>query len=385
MIEDWQNAGFGLYVHWPFCQSKCPYCDFNSHVSQTIDHAAWRDALLAELAATAELTQGRTLNSIFFGGGTPSLMQPETVAAIIDAAHKHWNIANDLEVTLEANPSSIEAGKFQDFQIAGVNRVSMGMQALNDTDLKLLGRTHSAKEASQAFEVARNTFDRTSFDVIYGRQHQSLKDWKTELNQILSYNLDHVSLYQLTIEPNTRFGELYNRGKLRGLPSDDLGADMYAHTQSECEAAGLVGYEISNHARQGFASKHNLIYWRYGDYVGIGPGAHGRLTLNGQKRATTTPLAPSDWLTGVQKSGKAFSLSDPIPKSDQADEYLMMSLRLSEGTDLNRFTQLSGRSLNAEIIQELVDGSFVTHNSEKLIATPTGRIILNAIIEKLLT
>ncbi|HDR29144.1 radical SAM family heme chaperone HemW, partial [Rhodovulum sp.] len=284
--EDWQAGGFGLYVHWPFCLSKCPYCDFNSHVAASIDMGEWQRAYLSEIRRIGAETGPRTLTSVFFGGGTPSLMAPDLVAAILDTVRATWPCANDMEVTLEANPGSVEAGRFAGYRDAGVGRVSLGVQALNDADLGRLGRLHSAAEARAAFDIARNTFERVSFDLIYARQDQLLADWQAELGQALALGVDHLSLYQLTIEPGTAFGDRHARGGLRGLPDDDRAADMYLATQEICAAAGLPAYEVSNHARPGAESRHNLIYWRYGDYAGIGPGAHGRLTLDGRRWAT---------------------------------------------------------------------------------------------------
>ncbi len=385
MTEDWQNGGFGIYVHWPFCQSKCPYCDFNSHVRQNIDHTVWKDALLSELRHAAQLTPNRSVQSIFFGGGTPSLMAPETVGAIIDEVAKLWRIGNDVEVTLEANPTSIEAGKFAAFNTAGVNRVSMGAQALNDRDLQRLGRMHTATEAIQAFDIAKEKFKRVSFDLIYARQDQSLSDWQAELTKALNLAIDHLSLYQLTIENGTRFGELYDKGKLLGLPDDGLAADMYQATQDICATAGLNAYEISNHAKTGSESRHNLIYWRYGDYVGIGPGAHGRITHDDIKQATEAPRSPEDWLNTVQNKGSSFVITDKISKTDQAEEYLMMSLRLSEGTDLARFKTLSGYELNTNKIDDLTSLNLVQKTDDRLIATSKGRMILNSVLKELLT
>ena len=385
MTEDWQNGGFGIYVHWPFCQSKCPYCDFNSHVRQNIDHTVWKDALLSELRHAAQLTPDRSVQSIFFGGGTPSLMAPETVGAIIDEVAKLWRIGNDVEVTLEANPTSIEAGKFAAFNTAGVNRVSMGAQALNDRDLKRLGRMHTAAEAMQAFDIAKENFKRVSFDLIYARQDQSLSDWQAELTKALDLAIDHLSLYQLTIENGTRFGELYDIGKLLGLPDDGLAADMYQATQEICSTAGLNAYEVSNHAKARSESRHNLIYWRYGDHVGIGPGAHGRITHNGIKQATEAPRSPEKWLNTVQNKGSSFVITDEISKTDQAEEYLMMSLRLSEGTDLNRFKTLSGYDLETNKIDDLASLNLIQKTDDRLIATSQGRMILNSVLKELLT
>ncbi len=384
MIEDWQNGGFGIYIHWPFCLSKCPYCDFNSHVRQNVDHTIWKDALLSELSHAATLTPNRSVQSIFFGGGTPSLMAPETIEAIINEIARHWHIGNDIEITLEANPTSVEAGKFADFKTAGINRVSMGIQALNDVDLKRLGRLHTAAEAIQAFDIAKNNFKQVSFDLIYARQDQSLSSWQSELTQALNLTIDHLSLYQLTIENGTRFGELYDRGKLNGLPDDDLAADMYLATNELCAKAGLEAYEVSNYAHKAARSKHNLIYWRYGDYIGIGPGAHGRITVNGKKQATQSPARPEDWLDEVQSTGFAFKTIETISSEDQGEEYLMMSLRLAEGTDLDRFNALTGRTISAEKIHRLESHGLLSCTDNILTASPSGRMVLNALLKELL-
>lgn len=382
-MDDWRNGGFGLYLHWPFCASKCPYCDFNSHVAAEIDQARWQRAYLSEIARVGALTQGRVLNSVFFGGGTPSLMQPELVSAILDMVRATWPCANDLEVTLEANPGSVEAGRFRGYREAGVNRVSMGLQALNDADLKRLGRLHTVAEAAAAFDIARSTFDRVSFDLIYARQDQTLADWRAELAEALTRAADHLSLYQLTIEDGTAFGARHAAGGLRGLPDDDLSADLYAATQELCEAAGLPGYEVSNHARPGSESRHNLIYWRAGDYAGVGPGAHGRLTLNGLRHATDTPKAPGAWLQQVEQRGSGDREVCPLPLSEQATEYLMMSLRLREGTDLRRFDSLTGR-IDARKLADLSALGLVEQTGDRLCTTAEGRMVLNAILRELL-
>lgn len=383
MPEDWQNAGFGLYVHWPFCQSKCPYCDFNSHVTAQVDQKRWAAALVREIERTARETPDRVLNTIFFGGGTPSLMAPETVEAVLDAAKRSWTPANDLEVTLEANPGSVDAGRFAAYAQAGVNRVSMGFQALNDADLRRLGRLHSVKEGLQAFEIAQKLFERTSFDLIYGRQDQSLDDWKSELNQALRVCGDHLSLYQLTIEDGTAFGDRYNAGKLRGLPQEELANDLYFATQDICSGAGFETYEISNHARPGQECRHNLIYWRYGDYVGVGPGAHGRVTLGGQRYATEAHRTPGAWIQSAE-SGNGECVRDQLAKADQAAEYLMMSLRLSEGADLERFTALSGEEIPISRMESLADLSLISVENRRLWATATGRPLLNGLLRELL-
>ena len=383
MADDWRNGGFGLYVHWPFCEAKCPYCDFNSHVSKNIDQKQWLDAYLSELQRSAAETPDRVLNTIFFGGGTPSLMAPETVAAVIDTARALWRPANDMEITLEANPGSVEAGRFAAYRDAGVNRVSMGIQALNDEDLRRLGRIHTVAEARAAFDIARNCFNRVSFDLIYARQHQTLDAWRAELNEALSMAVDHLSLYQLTIEDGTAFGDRYAIGKLRGLPEDDNAADMYLATQEICEAHGLPAYEVSNHARPGAESQHNLIYWRYGDYVGIGPGAHGRITLKGQKYATDTYLNPQRWLDAANR-GNGEKNRSALPLEDQANEYLMMGMRVADGLDMERWQALSGRSLPSEAIDHLTDINMVRRSKGRLITTSDGRAVLNAVIRELL-
>lgn len=382
--EDWQNGGFGLYVHWPFCASKCPYCDFNSHVSLTIDHKSWRSAYVSEVNRVAKLTPGRTLDSIFFGGGTPSTMEPETVTAIIEAAKAAWPTRNSLEITLEANPASVDYEKFRDFSAAGVSRVSLGVQALDDDALRLLGRRHSANEALKAWSVARSVFDRTNIDLIYARQHQSLQQWERELKDALSFNPSHMSLYQLTVENGTAFGDRYRVGKLPGLPSSDEGADLYEITQSLCEAAGLSAYEVSNHAKQGEESLHNLIYWRYGDYVGIGPGAHGRVTLDGKKFATECVKAPGAWLKSALSPALSQETSEVLTGQDQATEYMMMSLRLSEGSDLGRFERLGGAKLDTDRLAALIDDKLLWADRGRIGTTPTGRQLLNAILAEIL-
>jgi oxygen-independent coproporphyrinogen-3 oxidase len=383
LAEDWQEGGFGLYVHWPFCQAKCPYCDFNSHVAQAIDHPRWRAAYLQEIARYAETVPDRVLGSIFFGGGTPSLMAPETVAAVIEAARAAWPVANDLEITLEANPGSVEAGRFAAYAQAGVNRVSLGLQALNDEDLRRLGRLHNVAEATQAYDIAKKFFDRTSFDLIYARQNQTLAAWQKELRRALDLAVDHLSLYQLTIEDGTAFGARYAAGKLRGLPEDDLAADMYAATQEICGAAGMAAYEVSNHARPGAESRHNRLYWRYGDYVGIGPGAHGRLTIGGQRYATEAWRAPGKWLDAVDR-GTGESLRTALPREEQATEHLLMGLRLAEGIDMERHAALAGAPFDTERLRQLQEIGMVETHGTRLRVTEAGRPVLNAVLRSLL-
>ncbi|MDH3666474.1 MAG: radical SAM family heme chaperone HemW [Paracoccaceae bacterium] len=381
---DWRAGGFGLYVHWPFCLAKCPYCDFNSHVPRDVDHAAWRTGLLAEMGHMRALTGPRPLDTVFFGGGTPSLMAPETVGALIDEADRLWGLAGGAEITLEANPTSAEAGKLHAYGSAGVNRLSMGVQALNDADLKALGRTHSVSEAEAAFEIARNAFGRVSFDLIYARMGQSVPDWEAELARALSMAVDHLSLYQLTIEPGTRFGELHDRGKLR-VPADATAAEMYDLAQAMTGAAGMPAYEISNHARPGAESRHNLVYWRYGDYAGIGPGAHGRVTRDdGTRLSTVTARAPSDWLAMTAGQGHAVIEESRVDPADQATEYMLMALRLAEGADLGRYARLAGRELPADRIGSMVGDGSLSLDEHRIRATDRGRCVLNRLLADLL-
>lgn len=381
MPEDWKYGGFGLYLHWPFCQAKCPYCDFNSHVVSEIDQKRWEAAYLSEIARVGLETKGRILDTVFFGGGTPSMMDPVLVDAIIAAVRKTWRTSNSFEVTLEANPTSVEAGRFAGYRDAGVNRISLGVQALNDRDLKALGRLHNVAEARAAFDIARNAFDRVSFDLIYARQNQSLVDWEAELTDALSMAVDHLSLYQLTIEDGTAFGDRFARGLLRGLPDEDLGADMYLRTQEICEAAGFPGYEVSNHARPGEESRHNLIYWRYGDYVGIGPGAHGRLTFEGRRYETVGPDAPIAWLRQVETTGAGELPRSALLPNDAMTECLLMGLRLREGVDLER---LAGWNLDNKI-KDLSDMGLLCVVKNRLVITQQGRPLLNKVLESLLS
>lgn len=384
MPDDWRFGGFGLYVHWPFCAAKCPYCDFNSHVSAKIEMEDWRAAYEREIARYASETGPRVLNSVYFGGGTPSLMAPEIVETVIETAAKHWTFANDIEITLEANPTSVEAGKFADFRHAGVSRVSLGVQALNDGDLRRLGRLHDVATAMTALETARNAFDRVSFDLIYARQDQSLPEWRQELTTALGFSPEHLSLYQLTIESGTAFGDRFRRGKLPGLPDEDLAADMFFLTQDICDAAGLPAYEVSNHAVPGQESRHNLIYWHGGDYVGIGPGAHGRLTLDGQRHATTTELSPGKWLSQVSRTGTGELQREALRPRDHAGEYLMMSLRTTEGLDMKRYRDIAGKPINMFDINDLENLGLLRLSGDRLHATRDGRAVLNAIITRLL-
>lgn len=381
--EDWQSGGFGLYLHWPFCQSKCPYCDFNSHVSASIDQTRWQAGYLSEIERVGAETSGRVIQTIFFGGGTPSLMAPELIEAIVSKIKSTWPVSNHLEVTMEANPGSVEVGRFRGYKDAGVNRVSIGVQALNDADLKALGRLHSVEDAKKAVTLAQGIFDRVSFDLIYARQDQSLDAWERELNDGLAMASGHLSLYQLTIEDGTAFGDRFRRGLLRGLPSEDTGADMYTLTQDMTEAAGYHSYEVSNYAEPGQESKHNCIYWNAGDYVGIGPGAHGRLTLGGSRIATEAVSAPMAWLTSVETQSSV-EKREHIPSSEQGLEYLMMGLRRSTGIDLDRYNRLTRQPIPSTKIETLRELGMVEHKENRLIPTRKGRLVLNAVIESLM-
>ena len=382
MMEDWRHGGFGLYIHWPFCESKCPYCDFNSYVSATVDNEMWEAALLSELDRHAALTPDRLLNSIFFGGGTPSLMPPKMVGRLIDRARSLWSFANDIEITLEANPSSVEASRFADFRAAGVNRVSMGIQALNDPDLKRLGRLHSVAEARSALAVAKAYFDRVSFDLIYARQDQTLEAWQSELTQAIEMSAGHLSLYQLTVEPGTAFGFRAQAGKLGGLPDEDLSADMFEVTHEICAQAGLHGYEVSNYSLKSLESKHNMIYWRGGDYIGIGPGAHGRLTLSGTRHATRTALAPQAWLERVAQRNTGTSHQEILAPQDHANELIMMGLRVSDGISRRRIEGVAGAPLN--IPDHLLDLGLLKLSDSELRATKAGRPLLNQLVQALM-
>ncbi len=383
-LQDWQAGGFGLYLHWPYCVSKCPYCDFNSHVATSVDHAAWARAYVSEIRRLAAETPDRRLKTIYFGGGTPSLMLPETVAEVITAALACWTPANDIEITLEANPGSVEVGRFRAFRAAGVNRVSLGVQALNDRDLQRLGRAHDVGAARRALDVARETFDRVSFDLIYARQDQSRGDWARELADALRLQPDHLSLYQLTIEDGTVFGRRLAAGQLHGLPGEDLSADMYLDTLEACELAGLMAYEVSNYARPGQESRHNLIYWQSGDYLGVGPGAHGRLTLDGTRHATTCPLAPAAWLDRINRLGSGETPREALTGEDRATEFLLMGLRIREGIDLARHARLGGQPLRQDRLDELIAMGLLQCCGTQLYATTRGRMVLNQVLARLL-
>ena len=380
-------GGFGLYAHWPFCQSKCPYCDFNSHVRASVDQDRWRQALVAEIEAFAEIAPGRRLDAIFFGGGTPSLAPPETIAAVIDAARRAWRFSNDIEITLEANPGSVDVERFHGYRDAGVNRVSLGVQALRDDALRFLGRLHSVEEALTALEVAADVFPRRSFDLIYARPGQTVADWRAELAEAIALAGGHMSVYQLTIEPGTAFHGAYQRGAFE-LPSEDDGAALFEATQEMLTAAGMPAYEISNHAVEDAACSHNLIYWRAGEWVGVGPGAHGRLSVAGARTAFRQVRTPEAWLKRVETSGAAIAERTPLAQGDVVAEALMMGLRLVEGVDRARFAAQTGIDLGEAVdaagLKRLIDGGFLEMDAAALRATAEGRQRLNAVLPLLL-
>ncbi|MGB7431533.1 MAG: radical SAM family heme chaperone HemW [Ahrensia sp.] len=383
MIDD-GSPGFGIYVHWPFCAAKCPYCDFNSHVRhKPVVQADYAAAFRTEIAHMATITGPRTVTSIFLGGGTPSLMEPATLAAILDEISKQWTVPSGIEITLEANPASADATRFRDYRALGVNRVSLGVQALNDADLKFLGRLHNVDEALNAVGLARDIFPRMSFDLIYARPGQTLAAWEAELREAVGYAADHLSLYQLTIEEGTPFKALYKAGKIQ-TPDDDTAADLYDLTQSVTAELGLPAYEVSNHAAPGAQSRHNLTYWRYGDYAGIGPGAHGRLTTAAGKFATETERHPESWLKLVREQSHAMTANTVLSLDDQAEEMLLMGLRLDEGLDLARLEALGGPAPTSERLQDMVDlGMIERLGNARIRATAKGRPVLNAVIAEL--
>ncbi|BAF90289.1 putative oxygen-independent coproporphyrinogen III oxidase [Azorhizobium caulinodans ORS 571] len=373
-------GGFGVYVHWPFCLAKCPYCDFNSHVRQAPpDQARYVAAFRREIAHMRALTGPRTAGSVFFGGGTPSLMAPETVGAILDAIREAWTLAPDAEITLEANPTSVEAGRFRGYRAAGVNRVSLGVQALDDGELKKLGRMHTVDEALGAVGIARSIFERVSFDLIYARPGQNPQDWARELSRAIDEGCEHLSLYQLTIEPGTAFEKLYSAGKLL-IPDDEHARALWDVTQEVTAASGLPAYEISNHARPGAEARHNLVYWRYGLYAGVGPGAHGRVGQKGERRATYTERHPEGWLKAVEANGHGIVSEEVLTAAEQADEMLLMGLRLAEGVDLARHAALGGTPIDPARIAMLADEGLVRLDGTRLKVLPPGFPVLNAVI-----
>ncbi|MDF0695574.1 radical SAM family heme chaperone HemW [Rhizobium sp. MC63] len=384
LLPDTGDPGFGVYVHWPFCAAKCPYCDFNSHVRhQPVDQARFTAAFLKETAAVRAMSGPKTVTSIFLGGGTPSLMHPETVAAILDGIARYWHVPDGIEITMEANPSSVEAERFRGYRAAGVNRVSLGVQALNDRDLKFLGRLHDVADALKAIRLAREIFPRMSFDLIYARPDQTVAEWESELRQAISYAVDHLSLYQLTIEEGTPFYGLHKSGKLI-VPDGEQSAVLYEATQEITACEGMPAYEVSNHARPGAESRHNLTYWRYGDYAGIGPGAHGRLTRGREKIATATERKPEAWLEMVERDGHGILDEERLGFEEQSDELLLMGLRLREGVDLARWQELSGRELDPKREEFLLEHKFVERiGNSRLRCTPSGMLILDSVVADL--
>jgi putative oxygen-independent coproporphyrinogen III oxidase len=379
-----EQRAFGVYVHWPFCLSKCPYCDFNSHVRHAaIDEDRFVRAFTLEIETTAARTPGRTVSSIFLGGGTPSLMQPQTVAAILDAIGRGWSVAADVEVTLEANPTSVEATRFHGYRAAGVNRVSLGVQALDDASLKALGRMHTAREALDAVAIARSAFKRYSFDLIYARPDQSVQAWSDELRLAIAEAAEHLSLYQLTIEPETPFFGLHAAGKLI-VPDEAASRALYDTTQDICASLGLPSYEISNHARPGAECRHNLVYWRGDEYAGVGPGAHGRIDLDGVRHATATERRPEAWLMRVEQLGHGVVTDDELSGEERADEYLLMGLRLREGIDPARYRALAGRTLDQGRIDLLrEEGAITVDSNGRLRVTQQGFPVLDAVVADL--
>ncbi len=376
-------SDFAVYVHWPFCTAKCPYCDFNSHVRERYDEGRWAAGIAKELAAVAGLQGDRRpeVTSVFFGGGTPSLMGGAAAARVLDAIATHWTVSSDAEITLEANPNSVEQARFRDYRAAGVNRVSIGVQALDDRALKALGRLHGVDEAKAAIRLAQSVFPRVSFDLIYARPEQSREDWATELDQALSFGTEHLSVYQLTIEHGTAYATLARQGKLH-LPGEDSAAELYEMTQEITDRAGLPAYEVSNHARLGAESRHNLTYWRYGDYAGVGPGAHGRLTISERRLATLAERLPEHWLASVEEKGSSLTLTE-IPSFEAAQENLLMHVRLTEGVDISTYRARWGRAPSSDRIARLQELGLVTLTDDRLAATPRGRLVLNSIIATL--
>ena len=382
--SDWKNSGFGIYLHWPYCESKCPYCDFNSYVEKNVNWYEWELSFLSQLGFYYQETGDRRVNSIFFGGGTPSLMNPKLVSNIINHISNLWGFEDTVEITLEANPSSVESRRFAEFKAAGVNRVSIGVQALNNKDLKKLGRLHSVQDALNAIEIGKDTFDRVSFDLIYARQDQKLQDWELELKKALTLEPDHLSLYQLTIEPNTTFGSLKEKGKLSGLPDENLGGDLYHLTNNLCYKFGLNPYEVSNYSRKNHESIHNKIYWNYGDYLGVGPGAHGRITTQKGRFATQNYYSPIKWQkNALNNAGE--SIRTLINGKDQADEMAMMGLRLNSGFSKERYFRLSGKKLNEKTLTFLISDNLITVENNFIKATAQGRVVLNSLILNILS
>jgi putative oxygen-independent coproporphyrinogen III oxidase len=378
------DDAFGIYIHWPYCAAKCPYCDFNSHVARAVSEQRYLAAILRELDFYRQFAPGRQVTSVFFGGGTPSLMKPATVASVLDAIVGHWGIAPDTEITLEANPSSVEAGAFAGFRAAGINRVSLGIQSLHDDQLRFLGRLHNAGEARAALDIAKAHFPRVSFDLIYARPGQTPQEWRAELAEALAMAAGHLSLYQLTIEPDTAFHRLFQAGKLH-IPAGEEAASLYEITQELCETHGLPAYEISNHARPGEESRHNLLYWRYGEYAGIGPGAHGRLAHDGTRYALSALRDPAAWAARVEGEGHGLESRETLTRREEAEEFLLMGLRLGEGLRLDRLAALTGHRIAGASLAPLIEAGLLTVsvNGQLLQSTPQGRLLLNSLIAEL--
>ena len=378
------DPGFGIYIHWPFCEAKCPYCDFNSHVRHGgVTQSDYVEAYKREIAYFASLTKDKLVTSVFFGGGTPSLMNPETLDAILAEVRNTWPMTNDAEISMEANPSSVEAERFEAYRASGVNRLSIGVQSLKDADLKFLGRIHNVDEAIQAVEIARATFPRISFDLIYARPNQTLEDWEDELNLAIDYAADHLSLYQLTIEPDTPFQKLFDAGKLTP-PDDDHARALYDVTQDICAARGLPAYEISNHAKDGYQSRHNLTYWRYGDYAGIGPGAHSRLFIDGERTGMSTEMYPETWMANVGEKGNGIWNVEVLNQEESGDEMLLMGLRLKEGISLSRFESYAGRHIDEKQIESLISDGMLERLSDDIVrVSREGWFVLDAVIADL--
>ena len=377
------EGGFGIYVHWPFCLSKCPYCDFNSHVVANVDQSQWADALVRELTFMRDLTGPRRVSSIFFGGGTPSLMDVSTVEAVIGAIQRLWHVDNDVEISLEANPTSVEADRFKGYRAAGVNRLSLGVQSLDDKELKFLGRLHTADEALKAIGLARDIFPRLSFDLIYARPGQTREAWSRELELALAHAVDHLSLYQLTIEEGTAFAKLYEKGSFK-LPDEDDAVALYTLTGEICARHGMSAYEVSNYAKPDSECRHNLVYWRYGDYVGVGPGAHGRLTTAEGRIATAALKAPGAWLASVEARDHGLETREFVSAGEQGDEMMLMGLRLTEGVSLSRFERFAGKPIEASRLESLVAQGFLHRKGDLISTTSEGRLVLNGVLGRLL-
>ena len=376
--------GLSIYIHWPFCQAKCPYCDFNSHVRKSINQEEWTKAYISNLNFWAKKTSQNRISTIFFGGGTPSLMSEKTVNEILETIFYLWNCQSNLEISLEANPTSVETKKFKAFKNSGINRLSMGIQALNDQDLKRLGRLHTSRDAQKAFDIASESFNRVSFDLIYGRQHQTLKDWETELLGALKMSIGHLSLYQLTIEENTRFSELLSKGKLKGLPADESSINFYNLTNDICESENLPAYEISNHAKKGDECQHNLNYWRGGAFLGVGPGAHGRLNMRNKRYLTEAPSNPDLWLKLVKEQKFESFISKHMSNNEQGNEYIIMGLRLKEGFNIDHHYNLTQRRLPMTKLSELQDQNLIQIDQQMLKTTKSGKLLTDYVIRQLL-